>query len=147
MILSDKKNSILGYIVNNSVTTQRDIAVREDISLGKVNALLKELAEAGYLTAQIQSHRIKYSVTEAGMQAVREYRRRELEAAICKSNEYLAELEHLLKEIAHRGLCKVMLQDMDCLRPMLEYVCLKTGIELVNEADSDVFVIKELSIK
>lgn len=147
MILSDKKNSILGYIINNSVTTQRDIAIREDISLGKVNALLKELVEAGYLTAQTQSHRIKYSVTEAGMQAVREYQRRELESVMCRSNEYLAELEHLLKEIAHRGFCKVMLQDMDCLRPMLEYVCFKTGIEQVNEADSDVFVIKELPIK
>mgnify|MGYP003294641967 CR=1 FL=1 len=114
------------------------------LKMRAIEGQLKELAEAGYLTAQTQSHRIKYSVTEAGMQAVREYQRRELEAAICKSNEYLAELEHLLKEITHRGFCKVMLQDMDCLRPMLEYVCLKTGIELVNETDSDVFLIKEL---
>jgi len=146
-ILSDKENSILEYIVNDSAITQRIVAKAENISVGKINSVLKNLIETGCLKAEKQNHRVRYVVTEFGVQTLRAYRQKELEAIICKSNEYLARLELLLREIAHKGFCRVMLQDMEYLRPMLEYVCLRTGFELVNEADSDVFVIKEISIK
>lgn len=66
------------YAVNSKQPlSQRDIAKKTDLSLGKVNALLRHLAERGLLATNAAKKKGNYQLTDAGYQLLAQWLREE----------------------------------------------------------------------
>ena len=63
---------ILKTLNDNFNINQRELAKRTNISLGKVNAVLKEFTEAGYIDRITNNRGTLYKVTEKGMKYLEE---------------------------------------------------------------------------
>lgn len=57
---------ILKEIKNNNLVTQRELAKNTGVSLGKVNSVLKEFDEEGYIKRLLKSNKVRYEITELG---------------------------------------------------------------------------------
>lgn len=62
----DTNFKILREIKNNNQVTQRDLARKVSVSLGKVNSLLKEYSDLGYINKSLEGKKVKYEITELG---------------------------------------------------------------------------------
>lgn len=68
-----KEYKILKYINENSHVTQRDISKYLDISVGKVNYILKEMNQQEVIKIEKKSNRQTYIVTEKGFDIMKKY--------------------------------------------------------------------------
>ena len=57
---------ILKEIKNNNLVTQRELAKKVDVSLGKINSLLKEFNDQGYIKKVSKNNRAIYEITKLG---------------------------------------------------------------------------------
>ncbi|MBS5950497.1 MAG: winged helix-turn-helix transcriptional regulator [Clostridium sp.] len=62
----DTNFKILREIKNNNQVTQRELARKVSVSLGKVNSLLKEYSDLGYINKLLEGKKVKYEITELG---------------------------------------------------------------------------------
>lgn len=62
----DTNFKILREIKNNNQVTQRELARKVSVSLGKVNSLLKEYNDIGYINKSLEGKKVKYEITELG---------------------------------------------------------------------------------
>lgn len=57
---------ILKEIKKNNLVTQRELSKNVEVSLGKVNSILKEFNELGYINKLAKSNRVRYEITDLG---------------------------------------------------------------------------------
>ena len=59
--------TLLYYLNRAEAGSQRDMAQATNLSLGKINLILKRLEEQGYIEIERQGTRNQYQVTEKGL--------------------------------------------------------------------------------
>ena len=133
MYTSDKESIILEHIYYNDSQKQRELADKAGISLGMTNAILKRLVEKGWLTTKrLNSRNISYVVSPEGRKKLlgQEYRcfKRTIENVLV----YKEKIEQLISEAVAAGYKSVVLVGKSDLDFMVEYACVKAGLEFIK---------------
>jgi len=71
--MQEKEISVLEAINKKSNISQRGIAAESDISIGKANAMIKQLLEQGYISIERILNKQRYIVTEKGLAQLEEH--------------------------------------------------------------------------
>lgn len=130
MYTSDKEAIILEHIYYNDSLKQRELADKAGISLGMTNAILKRLIEKGWLmTKRLNSRNISYVVSPAGMKEIFKRGYRYFKRTIDDIRLYKKRIEQLVSEAAESGYKRVVLVGNSDLEFLVEYACIKAGIE------------------
>lgn len=146
MSRTEKDNSILRDFFDDSSITQREIAKRHDISLGQANSILKKLIEQGFLKIEKSEKKIKYLITPIGEKAIEENGLSDLDRTAECWNKCLDIVEKIVVDAARLGNIRIALVEHTGFERMFEYVCLKTGRELVNRKEEDAFLVDKAYI-
>ncbi len=137
--MNEKELEILTNINNNSSSlSQRELAHSAGMSLGMTNAVLKRLAQKGWLTIRkVNNRNIRYAVTPAGMEEITRRSYRYFKRTLKNVAEYKDKIEQLILNIqtsGYNGLVLIGASDVDFI---IEYLCMQHNIKLVRN-DSDI---------
>ncbi|MEH7115505.1 winged helix-turn-helix transcriptional regulator [Neobacillus niacini] len=69
----DKEFKVLEILHQDSTLSQRDVALKVEVSVGTVNSIIKQLVKKGYLTINKISNSQQYVVSEKGVVVLEDY--------------------------------------------------------------------------
>ena len=139
MNASSKEIEILENIYHSQPNVrQRDLAQIVGLSLGMTNAILKRLAQKGWITVRkVNNRNISYAVSPEGMDVIMRksysYFRRTIKNVVY----YRKTIEKLIKEVGDLGYQKLILVGQSDLDFIVEHACDRSGIELLKEDPAD----------
>lgn len=121
---------------NSPKVRQRDLAEIAGLSLGMTNAILKRLAEKGWITVRrINSRNIRYAVTPEGMdELVRRsygYFKRTIKHVV----RYRTTLEQFARQLSRDGYHTIILVGESDLDFIVEHAASRAGITLLLNAE------------
>jgi DNA-binding MarR family transcriptional regulator len=111
---------------SNSTMRQRDLAQIIGLSLGMTNAILKRLAQKGWLKVKkVNNRNIQYIVSPQGMQKLARRSYRYFRRTIKNVVYYKEIIESLVREAMTRGYEGILLVGKSDLDFIVEHLCLK----------------------
>jgi DNA-binding MarR family transcriptional regulator len=111
---------------SNSGVRQRDLARIIGLSLGMTNAILKRLAQKGWLKVKkVNNRNIQYIVSPQGMQEIARRSYRYFRRTIKNVVYYKEVIESLVREAAARDYEGILLVGKSDLDFIVEHLCLK----------------------
>jgi DNA-binding MarR family transcriptional regulator len=120
------------YVQENHVR-QRDLARIVGLSLGMTNAIVKRLAEKGWLMIRkVNNRNIRYVVSAAGIEQISRRSYRLFRRTIRNIVAYRETIESLVADIRLRGLYRLALVGRSDLDFIVEHACRARGIEYVR---------------
>ena len=138
MYTSNKEALILKYIYNNDSLKQRELADKAGISLGMVNAILKQLIEKGLLMSNhLNSRNISYVVTPVGIDEINKRSYLNFKQTIADIILYRETIEHVVTKAVNAGYKCIVLVGNSDLDFLIEYACGKAGISFEACMDID----------
>jgi len=107
MAPEDARYRILRALATNPDVSQRELAEKLDISLGKVNYCLKALVEKGLVKAKnfsksVNKKRYLYVLTPAGIDSRAQLTKRFLKRKMAEYEALKSEIDELKKELEKR---------------------------------------------
>ncbi|MGO8695140.1 MAG: transcriptional regulator [Rectinemataceae bacterium] len=130
--------SIYEAELGSSKLTQRDVARSASLSLGMANALLRRLAERGWVKLTRASTRsVSYALTPEGVKEIARRTARFFRRAAQNADLYRERLEEFLVATKQAGASTVVLAGESELDFILEYLCERHGMVFVKSADPD----------
>jgi DNA-binding MarR family transcriptional regulator len=116
--------------------TQRDIARSSGLSLGMTNALLKRLAERGWIKlTRISTRTIRYALNPEGVAEIAKRSAAYFRRSAKNAEIYRARLESFALDELRKGIGTIVLVGTSDLDFLLEYVCERHGIVFLKSAD------------
>ena len=109
---------------------QRDLAEAADLSLGMTNIIIKKLVNKGLLVMKrVTTRNVQYALTPNGVKEIFTRSRRHLRLMLDSVAEYRTAMENLADRIAATGYQSVRLSGSSRIDFILEWACLKKGLE------------------
>lgn len=133
-ISHDHEYDVLAHIHRHEQVKQRDIAGAIGLSLGMTNAVLKRLANKGFITMRrINSRNIHYLVTPTGVDEIATRSYRYLRRTVGHIVRYKEQLRGIFRQAAlkppeGRGITKVVLVGESDLDFLVEWCTEKEGL-------------------
>jgi len=131
MYSTDKELEILQHINRETGVHQRDLARIVGLSLGMTNAIVKRLAQKGYLLVRkINNRNIRYAVTPEGIDEIARRSYRYFKRTIKNVVYYKEAVEALVREAALGGSTRIVLVGPSDLDFIVEHCCRNHGLAL-----------------
>ncbi|SRR6056297_536015 len=139
MNASAKEIEILENIYHSQPNVrQRDLAQIVDLSLGMTNAILKRLAQKGWITVRkVNNRNISYAVSPEGMDVIMRKSYHYFRRTIKNVVYYRRTIEKMVREVGELGYQKLLLIGQSDLDFIVEHACTRSGVELLNEDPPD----------
>jgi DNA-binding MarR family transcriptional regulator len=139
---NDSELSVLQTIRESETSaerlTQRELAHRTGISLGMVNALLKRLAERGWVKlSSVSAKTMRYALTPAGVSELTRRTTGYFRRASRSADLYRDRLDLFAMEAKRDGAGTIVLVGESEVEFLLSYVCDRHGLIFVRSADPD----------
>lgn len=136
----DTELSVMESIVapedSSASLTQREIARRSGLSLGMTNALLKRLADRGWVKlTRISTRTIRYALTPEGLSEIARRTAGYFRRSAKNAEVYRERLESFVLGERHKGIGTLVLVGSTELDFLLEYVCERHGLVFLKSAD------------
>jgi DNA-binding MarR family transcriptional regulator len=110
--------------------SQRSIAKTLNLSLGMTNAIIKRLAEKGWVTIhKINGRNLRYSLTPEGTREVARRTYRYLRRTMGQVGRWKEKIEVYMRELKAQGYTRVHLVGESDLDFILEHCAIKAGME------------------
>lgn len=121
----NKETVILEQLAHNETPVrQRELAEVAGLSLGMTNGLLKKMTDKGLLLMEkVNSRKIKYVLTAAGMAELNRRTRNYMKKTIRNVVYYREAVEKLVARVAGEGYENVVLMGKSDLDFILEWAC------------------------
>jgi DNA-binding MarR family transcriptional regulator len=137
---TDTELSILESIAaansSSESLTQRDLARSTGLSLGMTNALLKRLAERGWIKlTRISTRTIRYALNPEGMAEIARRSAAYFRRSARNADIYRERLESFVLDQLRAGIGTIVLVGSSDLDFLLEYICERHGIIFLKSAD------------
>jgi DNA-binding MarR family transcriptional regulator len=118
--------------------TQREIARRSGLSLGMTNALLKRLADRGWIKlTRISTRTIRYALSPEGVAEIARRSAGYFRRSAKYAEVYRERLESFVLGELRKGIGTLVLVGSSELDFLMEYVCERHGIVFLKSADLD----------
>lgn len=136
----DIELSILENIYSSSrsegTPRQRDLAAIAGASLGMTNAILKRLANKGWIVvSRVNARNVQYAVTPDGMNEIARRSYRYFKRTIKNVVFYRDRIDHEIAEAKRRGLHTVLLVGISDLDFIVEHSCVRHGMTFLKAVD------------
>jgi DNA-binding MarR family transcriptional regulator len=116
--------------------TQREIARSTGLSLGMTNALLKRLAERGWIKlTRISTRTIQYALSPEGMAEIARRSAAYFRRSSRNAEVYRERLESFVLDQLRNGVGTIVLVGASDLDFLLEYICERHGVVFLKSAD------------
>lgn len=143
---SEKELQILKTIHERAESVhQRDLARIAGLSLGMTNAILKRLAEKGFIKIRkVNNRNIRYAVTPAGVDQITRRSYRYFKRTIRNVVVYREAIEELVREAKASGFQSLLLIGRSDLDFIVRYACERNGVAYLRrdpEDDEQVFLL------
>lgn len=113
---------------------QRDLARIVGLSLGMTNAILKRLAQKGFLKIRkVNNRNIRYIVSPTGVEAIAHRSYRYFRRTIKNVVYYRRAIEALIRKIKDEGYDGLVLVGASDLDFIVEHACRMTGIRYIHD--------------
>jgi len=117
---------------------QRDLAQIAGLSLGMTNAILKRLAQKGWITVRkVNNRNISYAVSPEGMDLIMRKSYHYFRRTIKNVVYYRRSIEQLIHEVGQLGYQKLLLIGQSDLDFIVEHACGRSEVELIKEDPAD----------
>jgi len=127
---------ILEEIDNDHTPSQRDIAVKLNISLGLVNSFIKRLANKGYFKiTSVPKNRVKYIITPTGAAEKARLTYEYIQYSYRFYKKVRRELMHVLKELESKGIKTIGFYGSGDFAEIAFISLQETSLELVSVID------------
>lgn len=154
ILTSDKELDLLEFIARNRTRVrQRDLAKVIGLSLGMTNAILKRLAQKGWLTMKkVNNRNIRYIVSPQGMEKIARRTYRYFRRTIKNVAYYREVIEQFVRKAKREGYTSIILvgkSDLDfivehaCLNNKLRYSCIDLFDPIGSDRDGAFFLFSE----
>jgi DNA-binding MarR family transcriptional regulator len=131
MFTTDKELEILQHIHHESDVHQRDLARIVGLSLGMTNAIVKRLAQKGFLLIRkINNRNICYAVTAEGIDEIARRSYRYFKRTIKNVVFYKEAVEALIRDAHKVGYSRIALVGPSDLDFIVEHCCRNHGLAL-----------------
>jgi len=139
MNTSQEEVEILENIYHSDANIrQRDLARIVGLSLGMTNAILKRLAQKGWITIRkVNNRNIAYAVSPEGVEVIMRKSYRYFRRTIKNVVYYRRNIEKLVSEVVERGYDKLLLVGQSDVDFIVEHACNRYGVELLKEDPSE----------
>lgn len=128
--------SIAAASGSDEVLTQREIARVSGLSLGMTNALLKRLAERGWIKLnRISTRTIRYAISPEGVAEIARRSAAYFRRSARNAEAYRDKLESFILGRHREGIATIVLVGASDLDFLLEYICERHGIVFLKSAD------------
>jgi DNA-binding MarR family transcriptional regulator len=118
---------------DSSVVGQRDLAVKAGISLGMTNAILKRLAQKGWVTVRrLNGRNFQYAVSPAGLDEIARRSYRFLKRTIRNVVVYKDAIDKFAASLRHTGCKGIVLVGQSDLSFLIEHCCAAQGIQFAR---------------
>ena len=136
--IKDKELEILEQIyTNREKVRQRDLAVLVGLALGMTNAILKRLAQKGFISIRkINNRNIRYVVSAKGVDAIMQRSYRFFKRTIKNVVYYREAIEQLVLHIKKEGYDTVILIGKSDLEFIVEHSCRRYGVHYETTKDA-----------
>lgn len=122
--LMDPELEVLRHIAHAEHVRQRDLARIIGMSLGMTNAILKRLAQKGFITMRkVNNRNIMYAVSPDGFEEIARRSYRYFKRTIKNVVVYRKTIESLVKLIAEQGFEEINLIEESDLDFIVEHAC------------------------
>jgi DNA-binding MarR family transcriptional regulator len=127
---SERELDILEAIHNRRHIKQRDLAHILGISVGMTNAIIRRLAQKGFLTIRkVNNRNIRYAVSPDGMEALAKRSVRYLKSTIRNVVDSKQAVEELVVAVKRLGYDELHLVGSSALDFVVEHLCGKYSLE------------------
>jgi len=121
-----------------SILRQRDLALKTGVSLGMTNAILRRLAQKGWITIKkLNSRNIQYAVTLDGINEIihrsYNYFKRTIEMTVY----YKEIINRIIRQAKQKNISAVILVGASDLDFIIEYACTCSGISFLKAAQPE----------
>jgi len=132
---TDKELAVLENIyATKEPVRQRDLASVVGLSLGMTNAIIKRLAQKGFITIRkVNNRNISYAVSPEGAEAIAKRSYRYLRRTIRNVVDYKQAVEELTAKVKRAGYTGILLAGKSDVDFMLEHFCTKYGLSFRKE--------------
>jgi DNA-binding MarR family transcriptional regulator len=131
---TEKELEILEQIKESPEIRQRDLAATAGLSLGMTNAILKRLAEKGWLMIRrINNRNIAYAVTPKGIEEITRRSFRFFKKTIRNVVSYRHSIVDLAVKIKAQGYTGLILVGSSDLDFIVEQACRESGLDFVKD--------------
>ena len=139
MNASAKEIEILENIYHSQPhVRQRDLAQIVGLSLGMTNAILKRLAQKGWITVRkVNNRNISYAVSPDGMDVIMRKSYHYFRRTIKNVVYYRRTIEKMIREVGELGYEKLLLIGQSDLDFIVEHACDRFEVELLREDPPD----------
>jgi DNA-binding MarR family transcriptional regulator len=128
--------SIAAADIGSASLTQRNIAQSAGLSLGMTNALVKRLADRGWLKlTRISTRTIRYALTPEGVAEIARRTAGYFRRSAKNAELYRERLEIFVLSELRKGISTLVLVGSSELDFLLEYVCERHGLVFLRSAD------------
>ncbi len=129
----ERELAVLQVVHENNTTPQRDIAQRTGMSLGMTNAILKRLAQKGFVTMRkVKGRHMAYAVTPEGVHEIARRTYRYFRRTMQNVAQYKEAVDRLVADAAAHGVRKVVLIGESDVAFLIEYACNAQAISYDN---------------
>jgi DNA-binding MarR family transcriptional regulator len=136
---SPKEIEILESLYHSSDDVrQRDLAHVAGLSLGMTNAILKRLANKGWITIRkVNNRNLRYAVTPDGMDVIMRRSYRYFRRTIKNVVYYRRAIEQMVHEVKERGYEGLLLVGASDLDFIVEHACRRCELPLLADDPED----------
>jgi DNA-binding MarR family transcriptional regulator len=150
-VATEKEIEVLAEIYHDAEHfRQRDLARVLGISLGMTNAIVKRLAQKGWLTIRkVNNRNIRYAVSARGIEQITRRSYQYFKQTIKSIVYFREDIEALAREVSSRGFGGICLIGPSQLDFIVEHACHACGIEFLHEvsrttADDEARTVREV---
>jgi DNA-binding MarR family transcriptional regulator len=142
MIHNESEISILEHIyaaeVKSARLTQRELAHKAGLSLGMTNALLRRLAERGWVKlTRLSARSVRYALTPDGIGEILRRTAGYFRRAAQNAGLYRDRLEEYVLAVKGSGAGTLVLSGTSEVDFILEFLCERHGLVFVKSADPE----------
>lgn len=118
--------------------TQRDIAQKNNMSLGMTNAVLKRFIQKGWIMARrLSPKKVCYMLTPDGVKLVASRTYNYMQRTFKLMNEYQNAIVKKIAEIKSRGFNKIVLFGQSDIAFLIEYACKENEMAFCVKGEAD----------
>lgn len=119
---------ILNIVAENPETSQRNIAIQTEVSLGQVNFLLKRFVKKGFITMEGQTPAsLSYNITQKGMAEKAEKTLRYIKTSYMEVQAQVMRIALLCQEYKSQGLHVHIIGSSDEMMEICKLACHRTA--------------------
>lgn len=134
----ERELAVLQVVHQNNTSPQRDIAQRTGMSLGMTNAILKRLAQKGFVTMRkVKGRHMAYAVTPEGVHEIARRTYRYFRRTMQNVTQYKEAVDALIADAAANGVTEVVLVGESDIAFIVEYACAAAGLEFTIKSKGD----------